>query len=672
MKKKNIFIGFAILLGLITLIKCNNDNIIEREYPIFSSVEISNINENGATFNANIDNLEKFNVIEYGFVWDNQDRKVITKKLNSSNFQANITTTLIVNYTYTVRAFIKTKDFLVYSDYYEFKSLGSNAAIISKIEPNTGIWGDTIKLLGENFSYATNKNIVKFKNIEAKVIKSTDTIITCIVPNNLKDSETSISITVANKEALSNEKFKTISPIINSFSPKTATFNDEITINGEYFSKKQDYNKVYFGNIPAEITYSDENTIKALVPEDIEFGSVKIKVQSHAVETIFNENFKLKTPVISYIDRDIRVKTEIIIKADLFNPIKEKNKILFDGNEAEIISINNKNIKVKVPLGPYSQRKFKVQLQVTDLIVEYSKDVNIIDQWMLISDDLPFRFNNRSSYYLATNNTIYLVAKQKSYTDNNDYLWKLNPSDFIWERIDIPNNIKVSNFISNGTNLYFYDGSNNSFFEFNPVTNIWSQKLNFPGIRRYGASQFVINNEVYIGKGSYTENYNTVYHKDFYKYNATLDTWTRIADLNYQDYSRRDNATTFVINGIAYLGNGASNTGMVDFWSYNPNSDSWNRIADFPDARNNSSAFSLNNYGYVTGGGTVGGGNENSCWQYNPITNNWKKLEKIKLKNASGIGGHFSFVLQGKAYIGAGVNGSGGSNVHNMYEFKLE
>ena len=94
--------------------------------------------------------------------------------------------------------------------------------------------------------------------------------------------------------------------------------------------------------------------------------------------------------------------------------------------------------------------------------------------------------------------------------------------------------------------------------------------------------------------------------------------------------------------GILALGNGATNTGMNDFWSYNPANDSWFRIADFIDPRNSSSAFSLNNYGYITGGSNVGGSNGNECWRYDPNLNIWEKEESLNLR---GIGDHFSFIL---------------------------
>lgn len=679
MKKKNISFVIITIFSLLFLTQCTENDVLERSYPTIETHKVTSISENGVNFNATISNINQYDIIEYGFVWSIRtfpdinisDKKIITSNLSSGNFSANITTTLVNGKKYYVRSYVKTNNYLVYGNQKEFQSIGSNAALIHTLEPNTGVWGDTIQIKGENFSYIKENNNVTFKDKLATVIKSNDSIITTLVPEGLDSKEVTVGIEIANKESQAAAKFIIKSPTITAITPLTATFGEEITITGSNFGIKPEYNKVYFGNILGTVVSSDKNSIKVTIPNDLELSTTPLKVQSNAIEVTSNQSFNLKKPVITYVDDNIKASTEIIIKADFFNPIKEKNKILFDNVEGEVISIENKNIKVKVPLGPYSKREFKIKLQVADVVSEYSKEVKIIDQWILVSDNLPFRYFGHSNYYLSANNEIYLVARPKHYSENDNYLWKLNPNDFSWEKIDIPNNIQINNFISDGTNLYFYDGSNNNFWEYNLTTNQWIQKQNFPGDKRGGAAQFVINNEIYLGLGSYKVNYTTYYPADFYKYNTSSNSWIKIVDFP-QHLSSRRSGVSFVINDIAYIGNTAYHTGMNDFWSYNSITNSWARIANFPDARKSSSSFALNNFGYITGGGRVGSSNGKSCWQYDPNADTWKKMEDIKLNNDLGIGQHFSFVLNGKAYIGGGANYSGGSNVFNMYELKLD
>jgi len=41
----------------------------------------------------------------------------------------------------------------------------------------------------------------------------------------------------------------------------------------------------------------------------------------------------------------------------------------------------------------------------------------------------------------------------------------------------------------------------NDFWEYDITTDMWTQKPNFPGPERYGASAFVLNNKGYIATG---------------------------------------------------------------------------------------------------------------------------------------------------------------------------
>ena len=115
--------------------------------------------------------------------------------------------------------------------------------------------------------------------------------------------------------------------------------------------------------------------------------------------------------------------------------------------------------------------------------------------------------------------------------------------------------------------------------------------------------------------GADFEPYTSIKYGDFYKYSPSTNSWTQIADFTYQNYSLRTETSTFTINDIAYVGNGATNTGMIDYWSYHPNTDEWIRIADFNDSRRYTGSFELNGFGYVTGGTPTGGSNRNDCWR---------------------------------------------------------
>lgn len=104
---------------------------------------------------------------------------------------------------------------------------------------------------------------------------------------------------------------------------------------------------------------------------------------------------------------------------------------------------------------------------------------------------------------------------------------------------------------------------------------------------------------------------------------------------------------------------------MVDYWSYHPNNDEWKRIADFNDARSYTASFQLNGFGYVTGGSFASA--HKDCWRYDPSLETWTKIEDIGHVTR---GGHFSFSLNDRAYIGGGGFYYVGSKVaYDFYEY---
>ena len=124
-----------------------------------------------------------------------------------------------------------------------------------------------------------------------------------------------------------------------------------------------------------------------------------------------------------------------------------------------------------------------------------------------------------------------------------------------------------------------YDGTNylNDFWEFNPTTNTWAQKADFPGSGRYGAVAFGVNGKAYIGCG-----YDGNYLKDFYAFNPVANSWTQTISIGG---TKRQGATSFVINGIAYVCCGQNNGEYVDdFWKFDPSTESWTQLRDISDS----------------------------------------------------------------------------------------
>ena len=157
-----------------------------------------------------------------------------------------------------------------------------------------------------------------------------------------------------------------------------------------------------------------------------------------------------------------------------------------------------------------------------------------------------------------------------------------------------------------------FDGSNNNkdFFRFNPATNTWSTFAGYPGKKRTGAFAFTLNNQLYVGGG--TDNGQQV--TDFYSYNPASDTWASHRNLANQtsgadtyDYSgvSRVNSSAFVVNNLGYVTVGSNGAALTNCYEYKPSEDTWTLKNPFKGAgRNSAVAFGIGSYGYVGLGGT--------------------------------------------------------------------
>ncbi len=182
--------------------------------------------------------------------------------------------------------------------------------------------------------------------------------------------------------------------------------------------------------------------------------------------------------------------------------------------------------------------------------------------------------------------------------------------------------------------------------------DIWTQKTNFGGIEREGAVGFSIDSKGYIGTGGRSNPFLTVY-QDFWQYDPVSDAWAQKTD--FPGGPRRE-AVGFSIGNKGYLGTGWSNFSgiMEDFWEYDPESNIWTQKADYGGGeRVSATGFSIGNKGYITTGyGDVFSFDfERDFWEYDPESDTWTQ------KNDFGGAGRYhavSFSINNKGYVGTG------------------
>ncbi len=209
---------------------------------------------------------------------------------------------------------------------------------------------------------------------------------------------------------------------------------------------------------------------------------------------------------------------------------------------------------------------------------------------------------------------------------------------------------------------YLYDGAEhyfNDFWEYDPTTDVWTQKADFGGVARQLAVGFSIGSKGYIGTGA-----DIVFRKDFWEYDPVFNKWTQKADFGG---SARGASFGFSVSGKGYIGAGTDGAAYrKDFWQYDPLSDSWSQQADCGgSARYSATAFGMDGKGYA-GTGLEGFTYKNDFWEYDPASDTWEK--KADFAGTPRYGAVAFSIIKG--YIATGYGSSGYCN--DIWEYDAQ
>jgi N-acetylneuraminic acid mutarotase len=198
------------------------------------------------------------------------------------------------------------------------------------------------------------------------------------------------------------------------------------------------------------------------------------------------------------------------------------------------------------------------------------------------------------------------------------------------------------------------------FWEFDPATNTWSQKANFAGTARWNAVGFGIGSKGYIGTGDDGTATGSNIRNDFWEYDPATNVWTERANFGG---SARMNATGFAIGTKGYIGTGITSltlfTRVNDFWEYDPGANAWTQRANVgPTGRGSAKGFAIGTKGYIVGGEQSL--ERQDTWEYNPTNNTWTQrashpttVGNSSIRSSSAVG----FAIGAKGYICTGDTG---------------
>ncbi|MEP4531882.1 MAG: IPT/TIG domain-containing protein [Cyclobacteriaceae bacterium] len=199
------------------LIACDDLDIKRKDYPRLQLNEATS-SVTGVALTAEILDLGTSPIISFGFVWDTNTNLEVDSSYSAfletdaktGLYNLNISTDITNGQKYYVAPFIISEDYTVIGNILSFKGIGINETPrIDDFFPKQAAVGDTITVLGGNFSAKRSRSIVTLGDSRAKTIISDFDSLMFIVPQ-ITDSlsRDELKLTVGGKTAIASSPFK--------------------------------------------------------------------------------------------------------------------------------------------------------------------------------------------------------------------------------------------------------------------------------------------------------------------------------------------------------------------------------------------------------------------------------------------------------------------------------
>ena len=249
------------------------------------------------------------------------------------------------------------------------------------------------------------------------------------------------------------------------------------------------------------------------------------------------------------------------------------------------------------------------------------------------SADFPSTERDDGVVFVIGNNAYCGTGLKTGWLESNDF-YSFDMNSDSWSTIETLPKDKKRQYAVGFSSLnygYVFGGVNdgnflNDIWQYDPVTNKWTEKSKLPSIGRNGVACFVIKNIAYIIGGKTVSN---VTNNELWAYDMTNDTWSKKNNLPF-GACWRSSATTVKDKGYLIFGIDQNNKFYSELFEYNPTIDSWKKISDFPGiGRSYSSLNSINNELFLMGGVDTFGTYYNDMWHFNLISLKWKQLNSL-------------------------------------------
>ncbi|TVP52781.1 MAG: hypothetical protein EA341_02650 [Mongoliibacter sp.] len=663
------------LVGLLSLLlwSCESEVDEAQKAPNVQTINAEVIASGGVVLHGELNNTAKisdhgFLITEDSTVWNTTLFKLrMGKPAQSGAFSYVLDQLIYPDKKYFFKAFIDTEQGVKYGAVKSFLSKGSKDPVILKVNPEKAHLETWISIHGKNLGNDPSFTQVRFGDIATyywNVVS--DSLVEALIPGNIRSAAFDINVSVSGKTV--SIPYSLHRPEIHAIESEPVKIGSPFKILGNHFDSIPERNEVFVGDIQLNLLKASRKELEVIIPNDLKQSKQPIRVKSQLQEVVSDFDLILAQPVILEVPACAQTWDEVLIKGKNFHPEAYWNTVLIGGLEAEILGGNENEILVRVPRGPYPNGNAQIKVKVADLEYTFSKPMCIEDEWLMISDQLPFHFYGNVGAF-SLNQKGYVISKSTDYNDPKDYLWEFNPSNQSWNKSALPvEEAYIGNVTTTNGKAYLYTGNDaDNFWEFDPGSNKWSKKAKFPGAKRGAAIMFSLSGKAYVGLGRNTESWNIINYLDLYEYNPVTNSWKKMSNPP-KELEGSGKASAVSLGTSAYVFGGAQDTGMNRLFRYEPSNDSWMSLASLPEAIQLQTGFAYNNKIYCATGVPIGGSARPDVWIYDPMSDNWEEGTSV---GKVGRYRAFSFVINGQAYIGGGEGqGWGGSVINEFFQLK--
>lgn len=216
---------------------------------------------------------------------------------------------------------------------------------IYSFTPQKVLQGSNITVSGSNYNSYYDRNKLHIGN---QVLSSNYySSMTFTIPTTLSKGEYTAYVSNGIDTVVLPQKVQVVQPEIASVSPSSGYAGSKITVSGSNF--RPGNTSLYFDDYYFWPTSSDSTTIKATIPA-IEPGTYKIKLNINSTSYESDQEFTVLEPVLSSLTPSTgKAGNSVIINGEGFGTSSSNVRVLFGSIYADVMSISNTQINVKVP-----------------------------------------------------------------------------------------------------------------------------------------------------------------------------------------------------------------------------------------------------------------------------------------------------------------------------------